>query len=416
MKTLKDAKALVRADDPETPQDESGRLAREIATMGDSLEGIHAEASDLQGKLDVSDMQAQGQRAAAAAASLCTAILTPDQKAQLDAALVELGGTDCAGERPEGATGLVERLDPALDADLQAIVDSSDTTGAAAGAAAALARIEDIRADLDEGVQLALDLKRGDPPRTLEELTDAMEGAFTALNGARGELDLAVEALKAKALQVPDIRGDIDELVTHETAEINGQMKTNLGQVTRARDLADEELGTMFDQSARGLESAADTVVQDGRKTLKQQKFDFFEAQNEASNRISGTIEKGLGQINSGVSASTRDMEAATTLLTADLRKVLLDLGERRVGGGGLLGAMATNAATARSADYQLALATGATSAYANVRGRDIAGIMLRQEQTDAAMRMLAEQSAFQLDLPSGSVHRTVYSFTIGAS
>ena len=205
------------------------------------------------------------------------------------------------------------------------------------------------------------------------------------------------------------------ELVTDETAAIDGQMRTNLGQVTRARALAEEELGTMFDQSARGLESAADTVVQDGRTTLKQQKFDFFEAQNEASNRISGTIEQGLGQINSGVSASTRDMEAATTLSRPTCARCC-STSVSAGSGAGLLGAMATNAATARSADYQLALATGATSAYANVRGRDIAGIMLRQEQTDAAMRMLAEQSAFQLDLPSGSVHRTVYSFTIGAS
>ena len=82
-------------------------------------------------------------------------------------------------------------------------------------------------------------------------------------------------------------------------------------------------------------------------------------------------------------------MEAATTLLTADLRKVLLDLGDRRVGGGGLLGAMATNAATARTADFQLALAGDKATSYANVRSRDIDGLMLRQAQTDAAMQML---------------------------
>ena len=41
---------------------------------------------------------------------------------------------------------------------------------------------------------------------------------------------------------------------------------------------------------------------------------------------------------------------------------------------------------------------------------------LLRQAQTDAAMQMLLEMPAFQLDLPSGSQHRTVYSFRIGDS
>ena len=109
-------------------------------------------------------------------------------------------------------------------------------------------------------------------------------------------------------------------------------------------------------------------------------------------------------------------MEAAGALLTQDLNRVLLDLGDRTVNGSGLLGAMTTGAATARSADYQLALATDTTTSYANVRSADIGGLLLRQAQSDASLQMAAALPAFGIDLPTGTEHRTVYTFHIGSA
>jgi hypothetical protein len=214
---------------------------------------------------------------------------------------------------------------------------------------------------------------------------------------------------------MPKITEDIEKLVAKAQGEIDKSIADDTRRVGNARDGATTELGEMFTQSSEGMRTAARDVVRNGKQTLDQQKTQFSRAQAEAGNRISGEIEQGLALVARGVDASTRDIEAAGTLLTADLRKVLLDLGERRENGGGLLGAMSTGAATAGSADYQLAQATRATTAYANVRGRDIAGILLRQAQTDAAMQMLAEMPAFEMDLPSGTAHRTVYNFSIGA-
>ncbi|QBR92887.1 hypothetical protein [Nocardioides euryhalodurans] len=416
LQTLRDAKNLVRGDDPETPQDETGPLAREAAMIGAELDAIHTDAIALEGALDLEGMQTQGAEAAAQAATLCGAVLTPEQREALDATLVGLRGTDCddADPTPDARDALVERLDADNYPQLQEIIESSDVEGGAAGAAAALSEIEDIRVDLDEGIQEALDLKRGNPPRTLEEISQALGTAFDELSIAKTDLDDAVEDLEQVSADVPEIEAEIDAAVDAAKAEIEAQLGRDIGGLATARDSADEELGTMFDRSREGLSNSADAVVRDGRRTLAGQKQDFARAQAEAGNRISSEIEGGLSQINQGVSASTRDMEAATALLTADLRKVLLDLGAREVDGGGLLGAMATNAATARTADYQLALATNATTAYANVRSRDIGGILLQQAQTDAALQMLADLPAFELDLPAGSVHRTVYSYRIG--
>ena len=169
----------------------------------------------------------------------------------------------------------------------------------------------------------------------------------------------------------------------------------------------------MFTRSSAGLRDMAKGVVADGRAWVNEQKDRFEQLQEEAATRVSRQVEEGLARISAGVASSSRDMKGATALLTADLRRVLLDLGERRVNGGGLLGAMKTGAAAAGAADFQLALATNRSSSYANVRGRDVSGLLLRQAQTDAAMQVLAGLSAFQLDLPPGTAHRTVYTYRL---
>lgn len=171
----------------------------------------------------------------------------------------------------------------------------------------------------------------------------------------------------------------------------------------------------MFDQSASGLSAAAAGITRDGARLIRSQKVQFGRQEAAAGRQISGELEDGLSAIASGVTSATRDTEAAGTLLAGDLNRVLLDLGDRRVHGSGLLGAMATSAATARSADYQLALATDRATSYANVRSASIGAIMLRQAQSDAALQLQADLPAFRLDLPAGTEHRTVYSFHLAA-
>jgi len=76
-----------------------------------------------------------------------------------------------------------------------------------------------------------------------------------------------------------------------------------------------------------------------------------------------------------------------------------------------VVGTLAKSADTARSADYQLALAADRTTSYGSVRDRDVSGIMLRQAQAEAALQRQAELPAFALDLPDSVQHRTVYTF-----
>ena len=271
-------------------------------------------------------------------------------------------------------------------------------------------------------VDRALDIDCGDEEcedadaRNLRELFIALDGAFARLDRESGDLADEIEDIEDLKDQADAVRTTINEAVDEARADVKLVVQEESGKIVEAGEAASTELGDMFQRSSDGLKSAGDDVVRNGKKSVNEQKSAFEKARDASANRVTSVVEDGLVQINTGVSSSTRDMEAATALLTADLRKVLLDLGQREVGGGGLLGAMATNAATARTADFQLALAGDKATSYSNVRGRDIEGLMLRQAQTDAAMQSLAEFPAFQIDLPSGSQHRTVYSFRIGDS
>ncbi len=381
----------------------NGETGRALGALESALGDIHVDA------------QSVADRDTANAAVLCDVIATalPPDRQRLEQVRRSLVDYDCGETDPAELT---------INDDVQGILDSSRTTATdtqpLVGAGAALAAVRTTTEETSAAIEAALNSRGPDGTgKTFQELFDeVLLPAFDVLADRREDLGEEIKNIQDLEAQVAQISTGITTGIANAQAKANKSLDGTADKIVEAGDDATGELSQMFDRSVNGLKSASDTVVQDGRKQIDAQKKGFLAAQEQAARNVTDSVEQGLGQINSGVSSSTRDMEAATTLLTADLRKVLLDLGQRRVGGGGLLGAMATNAATARTADYQLALAGDKATSYSNVRSRDIDGLMLRQAQTDAAMQMLLDMPAFQLDLPSGSQHRTVYSFRIGDS
>ena len=77
---------------------------------------------------------------------------------------------------------------------------------------------------------------------------------------------------------------------------------------------------------------------------------------------------------------------------------------------------MATSAAKADTADYQLALATQNAQGYANMRAEDVAGILLRQAQFKASLEAVSALPTFHLEVPPGTATQTLYSFRLGSA
>jgi hypothetical protein len=106
------------------------------------------------------------------------------------------------------------------------------------------------------------------------------------------------------------------------------------------------------------VKSTSDAVVKDAEGTVNKQRDELFEQRDALAASLAKSTQSSLANIASSTSGSTRDIEGASALLSSSLNKVMLDLGDRTVNGSGLLGSMATSAAKADTADYQLALAS----------------------------------------------------------
>ncbi len=244
--------------------------------------------------------------------------------------------------------------------------------------------------------------------RLIRNLTGSVDGPQGSIQGIRDALDTVEdEGAAAQGSFTAAVR-DVARAARKDVKETT---KKAIDDVTARSVQAREDVTKAFDQSRQGMLSAAGDIAADGASTIDKQRAGLSRTEQSATTAITESVKKGLGVIADTVSASTLDTETAGKLLTADLTKVLADLGNPQVDGSGLLGSITTNAATAGTADYQLALAGRTADSYSNVRGGDIAGLMLRQAQAEAAFTRQAGLPAFQLDLPDGVERRTVYVF-----
>ncbi|MCQ2002099.1 hypothetical protein [Arthrobacter zhaoxinii] len=242
------------------------------------------------------------------------------------------------------------------------------------------------------------------------------------LNKTLTEAVMASAEVQTNLLEVKDeqtaVRDGVEKAladVSAETAiEVQKAVDTQTRQVTDIGDESTESVTTAFNRSISGLKSTSDDVVKDAKGTVDKQRGELNEEGEALAAALSESTESALASIASRTTGSTRDVEGANALLSASLNKVMLDLGDRTVNGSGLLGSMATNAAKADTADYQLALAAQNAEGYANIRSQDVAGLLLRQAQFKASLSAVDELPAFHLEVPNGATSQTLYTLTIG--
>jgi hypothetical protein len=273
----------------------------------------------------------------------------------------------------------------------------------------ALKEVDDARI----AVQDSVDSGQGTVNGAREKLEDAAAAANAAGDDLKGKLDSVKADQDALAQKVKDAFANadqetskkIDALIDQQVRDVSAQATTSNAAVIKA-----------FDQSVAGLRSTSKDVTAGAKGTIDGQKGKLERENSALASAVDAQTKQSLAQIDASTTASTRDVEGASTLLTGDLNRVMLDLGDRKVNGSGILGAMATSAAKSDSADYQLALASQNAAGYANVRAEDVAGILLQQEQFRASLDAATALPAFRMDVPKGATSTTLYAFTIGAA
>ena len=264
--------------------------------------------------------------------------------------------------------------------------------------------------------------------KKLDELKDTVESG-ASLTGAIDDVRKTVDAAKMSR----DSLGKGLEALDQQQRDLESSIKTAFAEtqdstIAEVSDLIDSQIRVVsaqgaegtdalvkaFDRSVTGLSTTASEVEANAKRTVDGQHEELAKQGAGVSEAIGKQTEASLEGIARSTGASTRDVEGASKLLAASLSKVMLDLGDRTVNGSGLLGSMATSAAKADTADYQLALATQNAQGYANIRSEDVAGILQRQAQFKASMEAATTLPSFHLEVPSGAASQTLYAFRIG--
>lgn len=240
-------------------------------------------------------------------------------------------------------------------------------------------------------------------------LEDAIAGS--------AEVHTNLENVKSQQEKLQEgVKNALTEVSAETAEEIYRAVDEQVRQVNEIGTAGSESVTSAFNRSIAGLKSTSDQVVNDAGETVDRQRGQLQEEGSALAEALSASTQSSLERIASSTSNSTRDMEGADALLSSSLNKVMLDLGDRTVNGSGLLGSMATSAAKADTADYQLALAAQNAEGYANIRSRDVAALLLRQAQFKASLTAVDEMPAFHLTVPDGAVSQTLYTFKIGGA
>ncbi|WP_222126889.1 hypothetical protein [Curtobacterium pusillum] len=434
---LTTALAAVRSDDDgdvartlDALDDAVSQARANVDPLRSSLRTVHQRAADAKvligtvgDRLLSTSMQAQNSAVADRLCDLAAAGELSDE----DAADLRgyLTAKPCASaEGSEGSEGTMLRpgfpftqpMDERLTdqaTEWQAIVDSTDP-------------------DAPTGIGGAVTILDGH----LDEVADAVSAVRTAIGRDNGSVDGAVGKLQSLASAATDSAGVVrTRLVAvsdqqkqlqqavkdafqnasdESSAEVTALIDQQVRQVSDTAADSRDAVVTAFDKSISGLRSTSTEVTKDSKGTIDDQKGSLQEESGKLATAVDQQTASSLQRIDASTSASTRDVDGARTLLTGDLNRVMLDLGDRTVNGSGILGAMATSAAKSDSADYQLALASQNAAGYANVRAEDVAGILLQQQQLRASLDAATKLPAFALKVPSSATSTTLYTFHIG--
>lgn len=247
------------------------------------------------------------------------------------------------------------------------------------------------------------------------EQISKLKGAVKGLREQTGTLQGNLEDIGKKQTEVNEAVKKAFKDTSEKTAQqITSMMDDQARVISEQGQQGTQAVVNSFGNSVAGLSNTATSVVGTANGTVEEQRKQLAGQGSALKSTVDQQTQGSLQGLNERTSAATRDLAGSSMLLANDMNDLLLDLGDRRVNGSGLLGAMATSSARAGSADYQLALAEQNAEGFANVRSQDIDGLQLRQAQFKASLDKLSTMKGFHLDESNGVTVKTLYSFHIG--
>ena len=332
------------------------------------------------------------------------------------------GGGDAADDKPADKPDDGSSADAALSAQstsLEQVVTASDTTTPGGATKkdvdAVRTAVADVAAARD-AIVLAVDGAPDDPSKpslsgSLKDLRTAvtdLRSGYDALNASVDKLDQDQTAAAA------GVRTAFDKTAKETTDAVSTTVGTQIRLIGAQAETSRAAVGASFDAATSGMRTSAGAITSDSARTIQEQTAQIQDQAAGSSAALSSQIEGSLTSMTQGLTGSVVDIEAARSLLTSDLDRVLLDIGSPDGSGTGLVGIMSSSAALAGSAGHQVAAANQAVAAHGAVRAQDMEGILLQQAQVKASLQAQSRVNGLAAPRPAAEQRTIVYSFRVG--
>lgn len=396
-----------------------GTLASDVATINQRATQQLSVLSGVPGSGD----RGIARQMADLAAIVCDDL--PDSPESNQASIL-VSGVDCAGAPP------VEGAPSEYTSSLVAKVGGTQTawTEVRDSAARASSLVDTLRTDITEILADLRTIGAGDVgglEGDIEGLVDQIDALYQPIpqTDPDGNPLPPLPPLRQQLVDayddVVDNQADIDTDLTDAFGKAaaaldNGSKQVGDGasRVEDARKAAEKDAGSFFGAFGGSLDGIGNEIVSKGGATIKKQRAELDDVSDSFDAGLSSTATKAVRKISSQVSASNRDLESSEKRLTADLKAILVNIGQPKKNGSGLLGAIYTGARRTGASNTKIVDAGQATDAFSRVRGAALDDLYLQQAQVIASLEAEAKFPTFDLELPAGSTHRTVFSFHIG--
>ena len=446
----------------------TGDLSTELETLNQAVDALTPGVDALVSTLDDIHSSATAAQAnnttaraqiADAARDLCTEIASAKDPALLQQARARLTSTPCPGagggaadkpaddkpadgaadnkpadDKPDGGGAADDKpadkpddgssADAALSAQstsLEQIVTASDTTTPGGATKkdvdAVRTAVADVAAARD-AIVLAVDGAPDDPSKpSLSGSLKDLRTAVTDLRSGYDALSASVDKLdRDQTAAAAGVRTAFDKTAKETTDAVSTTVGTQIRLIGAQAGTSRAAVGASFDAATSGMRASADGITSDSARTIQEQTAQIQDQAAGSSAALSSQVEGSLTSMTQGLTGSVVDIEAARSLLTSDLDRVLLDIGSPDGSGTGLVGIMYSSAALTGSAGYQVAAANQAVAAHGAVRAQDMEGILLQQAQVKASLQAQSRVNGLAAPRPAAEQRTVVYSLRVGGS
>ena len=426
-----------------------------VDALVSTLDGIHSSATAAQANNTTARAQI-----ADAARDLCTEIASAKDPALLQQARARLTSTPCPGagggaadkpaddkpdgggaadnkpadDKPDGDGAADDKpadkpddgssADAALSAQstsLEQIVTASDTTTPGGATKKDVDAVRTAVADVvaaRDAIVLAVDGAPDDPSKpSLSGSLKDLRTAVTDLRSGYDALSASVDKLdRDQTAAAAGVRTAFDKTAKETTDAVSTTVGTQIRLIGAQAGTSRAAVGASFDAATSGMRASADGITSDSARTIQEQTAQIQDQAAGSSAALSSQVEGSLTSMTQGLTGSVVDIEAARSLLTSDLDRVLLDIGSPDGSGTGLVGIMYSSAALTGSAGYQVAAANQAVAAHGAVRAQDMEGILLQQAQVKASLQAQSRVTGLATPRSAAEQRTMVYNFRVGGS